>query len=81
MSASKFTPESRGGLLERTAAGVSLPDAARAVGIREATVKSWVARGRREGEGQYAEFALARGARAGAGAARDVGSDEPDPWG
>jgi transposase len=59
MSASKFTPENRGALIERTAAGVSLLDAARAVRVREATVKSWVTRGRREREGEYAEFVAA----------------------
>jgi transposase len=57
VSASKFTPEIRGALIERTAAGVSLPDACRAVGVREGTVKSWLTRGRREGSGAYAEFA------------------------
>ena|GEM_PF-6772797 len=59
MSASKFTPEVRGGLIERTAAGVSLRDASRAVGVREATVKSWITRGRGEDEGDYAEFVAA----------------------
>ncbi len=59
MSASKFTPENRGALVERTAAGVALPDAARAIGIREATVKSWLTRGRRERSGEYAEFVSA----------------------
>jgi transposase len=59
VSASKFTPEVRGALIERTAAGVSLPDAARAIGIREATVKSWLTKGRRERSGEYAEFASA----------------------
>jgi hypothetical protein len=59
LSVSKFTPENRGSLIERTAAGVSLPDAARATGIREATVKSWLTKGRRESSGEYAEFAAA----------------------
>ena len=53
---SKFTPEARGALLERTAAGVPLADACRAVGLREATVKGWLTRGRREGSGEYAAF-------------------------
>jgi hypothetical protein len=73
MSASKFTPENRGALIERTAAGVSLRDAARAVGVREATVKSWVTRGRREVEGESAEFAAALDA------ARDEARGRPGP--
>jgi hypothetical protein len=73
MSASRFTPENRGALIERTAAGVSLLDAARAVGVREATVKSWVTRGRREREGDYAEFVAALDA------ARDEARGRPGP--
>jgi DNA-directed RNA polymerase specialized sigma24 family protein len=42
VSASKFTPEARGAVLERTAAGLSLRDACRAIGLREATVKGWL---------------------------------------
>jgi transposase len=59
VSASKFTPENRGALIERTAAGVSLSDSARATGIREATLKSWLTKGRRESSGDYADFAAA----------------------
>ena len=51
MSASKFTPEARGEVVERTAAGVSLADVCRAVGVREKTVKGWITRGRQEPEG------------------------------
>jgi hypothetical protein len=57
MSATRFTPEHRGGLIERTGAGVSLADACRAEGLRLNTVKSWLQRGRRDSEGPYAEFA------------------------
>ena len=57
MSATKFTPEARGALIERVASGVSLADAARAIGLREKTVKGWITRGRREDGGDYAEFA------------------------
>lgn len=56
MSASKFAAEVRCGLIERTASGVSLPDAVRAVGVREATVKGWISRGRRDTDGEYAKF-------------------------
>lgn len=59
MSASKFTPEVRGGLIERAAAGVSLADSARAVGVREKTVKDWLTRGRKDDDGPYADFAQA----------------------
>ena len=73
MSASKFTPESRGALIERTAAGVSLADAARATGIREATVKSWLTKGRRDSSGEYVEFAAA------IEEARESARSRPDP--
>lgn len=59
MAASKFTPENRGALIERFAAGCSLPDAASACGLNETTVKKWLTRGRREDAGSYAEFAAA----------------------
>lgn len=54
---SKFTPEIRGALIERFAAGCSIPDAASAVGVNEKTVKQWLTRGRKEDAGEYAEFA------------------------
>lgn len=57
MAVSKFTPEIRGGLIERFAAGVSLEDACRAVGITEKTAKKWLARGRKDGVGPFADFA------------------------
>jgi len=53
---SRFTPEIRGGLIERAAAGVSLRDACRALDVRASTVKGWITRGRREAEGAYADF-------------------------
>ena len=59
MSVSRFTPEHRGALIERTAAGVSLRDACRALGLREKTVAGWLARGRREDSGDYTDFAAA----------------------
>jgi transposase len=73
MSASKFTPETRGALLERVAAGVSLRDACRAVGLRDGTVKGWLARGRQEGSGPYSEFAEA------IDQARQAAKDRPQP--
>ena len=73
VSASKFTPECRGGLIERTGAGVSLADACRAEGLRLNTVKSWLQRGRRESKGPYAEFAQA------IEEARQAAKDRPSP--
>ena len=57
MSASKFTPETRRALIKRFAAGVSIEDAARALGLRPKTVTHWLTRGRREDAGDYADFA------------------------
>lgn len=59
MAASKFIPEHRDALIEHTAAGRSLRCACRALGFREATVKGWLTRGRREAAGPYTEFAAA----------------------
>jgi transposase len=59
VSVSKFTPENRGALLERFAAGLSLRDAARAADLSQQTVKGWLARGRKESEGEYHDFARA----------------------
>ena len=73
LSGSKFTPAARGALLERTAAGVSLPDACRALELRLATVKAWLTRGRREGTGEYAEFAAA------VEEAREAAKSRPEP--
>ena len=75
MSASKFTPEIRGALLERIAAGVSLSDAARAAEVREATVKGWLTRGRREASGDYSDFARR------VDEARAAAEERPEPMG
>jgi len=56
MAVSKFTSITRGALIERTAAGASLPDACRSLGLREVTVKSWITRGRRALSGEYFDF-------------------------
>lgn len=55
--ASKFTPEVRGAVLERFAAGCTIYDTAHAVGVAEKTLKGWLTRGRREESGDYADFA------------------------
>ena len=59
MSAPKFTAETRGEILGRVAAGVSLADASRASGVRADTVRDWIARGRREDLGPYSDFEAA----------------------
>lgn len=59
MAESRFTDPVRGGLLDRIAAGASLVDACRDVGVREKTVKGWITRGRREEAGDYAAFVAA----------------------
>ncbi len=69
---SQFTPENRGALVERTAAGVSLPDACRDVGLRLSTVKTWLTRGRKE-DGPYSDFVLA------IENARQAAADRPRP--
>ena len=69
MSATKFTPENRGALLEHFAAGLW----ARAVDVRPATVKDWIGRGRREDGTDYAEFARR------VDEARDAAAERPDP--
>lgn len=70
---SKFTPETRGALVERFSAGLSLPDAARAVGVNPSTLKGWLGRGNREAEGTYADFAVA------VQEARGEAQDRPEP--
>lgn len=69
----RFTPENRGALLERFAAGLSLPDAAMAVGVNTTTLKNWLARGRKENGTPHAEFAAA------VDAARQEARERPEP--
>lgn len=59
MAESKFTAEAQDALLERFAAGCSIPDACASVGISQKTVKGWLTRGRQEDDGPYAVFAAA----------------------
>ena len=56
---SKFGPEVRAKILARIEIGVSYTDAATAAGVKPATAKSWLGKGRREKKGAYAEFAKA----------------------
>ena len=58
MAPSKFTPTTRGAILERIAAGCTHDEAARATEVSPATLRSWLRRGRREDEGDYSDFEL-----------------------
>jgi hypothetical protein len=57
MSTSQFTPEACAGILARLALGMSLSEAAQAVGINPATARGWLYRGRRESARTYCDFA------------------------
>ena len=59
MAKSKFLPETRGAIVERFAAGLTLPDTALAVGINPTTLKGWLKKGRQQDKGPYADFAAA----------------------
>jgi len=59
MAASKFTPEICEGLVELVIDGLTIKDAARAMEVREKTVRNWLAKGRSEEGGPYAAFAEA----------------------
>jgi transposase len=70
-----FTPEARARVLARVELGVSFEEAATAAGLKVDTVKGWLARGRREDAGAYADFAAA------VAAARAVARARPEPMG
>lgn len=55
----KFLPENRAAVIARLEVGQTLRKAAEAADLRYPTVQGWVARGRREGSGEYADFARA----------------------
>lgn len=59
MAASKFTSTNRAAVVERIAGGATVVEAARGAGIRPATLKGWLTRGRRDREGPYCAFAAA----------------------
>lgn len=72
MSRKLFTPDNRAAIVARVELGLTFADAAAAAGIKRATAKGWLARGRREEEGAYADFAAAvERAREAAQAPRD----------
>lgn len=59
MATKRFTPEITEGLLDLLRDGLTLADASREVEVAEKTVKNWITRGRKEEEGEYADFAAA----------------------
>jgi hypothetical protein len=59
VSASLFTPAACYGLIARFARGGSLRGACADLGLEEKTVEAWLTRGRRDGSGEYADFAAA----------------------
>jgi transposase-like protein len=59
MAASKFTPENRAVILAQLRTGGSLAGACREIGVRLKTAEGWLTRGRRENDGDYADFAQA----------------------
>lgn len=59
MAAPKFQPDTCQLIAELIFDGLSLKDAAREAKVSEKTVKNWLTRGRKEGEGPYADFAVA----------------------
>lgn len=59
MPQARLTPELAAGLAARLAAGVSIADAGRAVGVHPKTLGRWLSRGRREEAGPYASLVAA----------------------
>ena len=57
----EFTPKTRAEILARVELGMSLSEAARAVGVPPATARGWLFRGRKAEAGAYREFADAVG--------------------
>jgi hypothetical protein len=52
-----FTPEISTAIIARVKIGLSLSEAAQAVGINPATARGWLFRGRRASAGTYRDFA------------------------
>ncbi len=59
MARSKFNPQTRGAVIERFAAGMTVNDTCAAVGIKDKTLRHWLVRGRAEETGLYADFVRA----------------------
>ena len=57
MAASKFNPDNCQAFAECIFDGLTIEEAARSIKVGQKTVKNWLARGRREDDGPYADFA------------------------
>lgn len=57
MPVSLFTPENRAAVIARLEVGLSIPEAAEGSGLKKPTVQGWIARGKRETDTDYSEFA------------------------
>lgn len=70
--ATVFTPQNRGVLIQRFAAGCSIPDACSGV-VNESTFKKWLTKGHKEEGTDYAQFA------SDVKAAREQAKAKPEP--
>lgn len=68
---SRFTPETRGAVLQALYSGLSLSESADQAGLPVQTLKNWLTRGRRETDTDYSAFATA------VDEARDVAARAP----
>lgn len=55
----RFTPETRGAVLQGLNAGLTLAESAQRAGLPEQTLKNWLTQGRREADTEHADFAAA----------------------
>jgi hypothetical protein len=58
MAASKFTTDVQQAFCEGIFDGLTIAEAAKGAGVAAKTVKNWLSRGRKEGEGPYADFVI-----------------------
>lgn len=68
---SRFTPETRGAVLQALYSGLSLSESADQAGVPLQTLKNWLTRGRQETDTEYSAFASA------VDEARDVAARAP----
>jgi hypothetical protein len=58
MAASKFSADTQQAFCEGIFDGLTIAEAAKAAGVAAKTVKNWLTRGRKEGDGPYADFVI-----------------------
>ena len=71
MTATRFTPEVRGHLVSAMRLGLGMPEACAEIALSLDTAKGWMARGRREPECEFGDFATA------VAAAREAAEAQP----